>query len=199
MMDGRRTISRGTYFTKSEYPSKYWSILYFEMFMREGWWSTAALQPYLVAISELHTKDCAELIILKSKLRDWLSRTDGRISQARLWDKRRPSLEPLWLHSLYMQLGWCVDWVWKSYKRWHMRRRVITSGFFYLNSFSTPPRRARPSKHPQSRCDAAVPPGHPCHSENCHLSSNSCSQKRISTRHSNAFKRISTFASSALL
>ena len=102
MMDGRRTISRGTYFTKSEYPSKYWSILYFEMFMREGWWSTAALQPYLVAISELHTKDCAELIILKSKLRDWLSRTDGRISQARFWDKMRPSLEPLWLHSLYI-------------------------------------------------------------------------------------------------
>ena len=64
MMAGRQTISRGTFFTRSEYASKYCSILYFEMFIRgRGWWSTATLQPYLVAISELHTKDCAELII----------------------------------------------------------------------------------------------------------------------------------------
>ena len=67
MMAGRQTISRETFFTRSEYASEYWSILYFEMFVnkREGLManSTAALQPYLVAISELHTKDCAELII----------------------------------------------------------------------------------------------------------------------------------------
>ena len=35
MMAGRRTISRETYFTRSEYASKYWSILYFEMFINK--------------------------------------------------------------------------------------------------------------------------------------------------------------------
>ena len=176
MMAGRRTISRETYFTRSEYPSMYWSILYFEMFIRGRGWRSTAQQPcsHIWLRFQSFTLKIVLSWLLKSKLR--LSRTDGRISQARFWDKMRPSLEPLWLHSLYMQLGWCVDWVWKSYKRWHMRRRVITSGFFYLNSFSTPPRRARPSKHPQSRCDAAVSPRHPCHSENWHLSSNSCCQ-----------------------
>ena len=74
-----------------------------------------------------------------------------------------------------------------------MKRRVITSGFFYLNSSSTPPRRARPSKRPQSRYDAAVSPRRPCHSEIWHLSSNSCSQKKNSTRHSNAFKNFENF------
>ena len=39
--------------------------LFRDVYKKEGLManSTAALQPYLVAISELHTKDCAELII----------------------------------------------------------------------------------------------------------------------------------------
>ena len=102
MMAGRRTISRETYFTRSEYPSMYWSILYFEMFIRgRGWWPTAQ-QPcsHIWLRFQSFTLKIVLSWLLKSKLR--LSRTDGRISQARFWDKMRPSLEPLWLHILYI-------------------------------------------------------------------------------------------------
>ena len=66
-----------------------------------GWWSTAQQScSHIWLRFQSFTLKIVLGWLLKSKLRDWLSRTDGRISQARFWDKMRPSLEPLWLHIL---------------------------------------------------------------------------------------------------